>query len=209
VDYGYLGISLDTTRQHPLQISTVTARGPAAQAGLQGGSDQTFADTITRVNDVELTTYEELLWHIGSALAGNTIKLTVSRGGRSRTVDVTLGKFAHKQTSIASVRPDPVFGLRVDYGSVLAQPPQPGVRLIDNGVADGVSVREIAPNSQAATAFKKLGDRPERWLITHVNGAPVGTPTAFYKAAKGQQSIKLTVLDPSEQNPREREVTVP
>jgi S1-C subfamily serine protease len=102
-----------------------------------------------------------------------------------------------------------VFGLRVEYASILAQKLPMDVRPLGSGVPTGVSVREIAPDSPAAAAFKKLGDRPERWLVTHVNGAAVGTPAEFYKAAKGQQSVKLTVLDPTEPNRKDREVTLP
>jgi serine protease Do len=207
VDYGYLGVSMDKTLG--LQITSVVPRGPAAQAGVQGSRLADFADTITHVNDVSIGTYEELLWQIGSALAGNKVKMTVSRGTRSRDVEVALGKFAHKQPYIASVRPEPVLGLRVDYGSILAQAQGAVEVRAANGVPDGVSVRDLAPNSQAAAAFKKLGDRPERWLITHVNGTGVNTPAEFYKAAKGQASIKLTVRDPSELNPRDREVSLP
>jgi serine protease Do len=144
------------------------------------------------------------LVQIGAALADSKVKLTVA--GRNNDLTVTLGKLKHRQPLIASVRPEPVFGLRVDYGSMLAQPFQPR---INNGVPPGVCVREILPNTQAATAFKKIGDRPERWLITHLNGAAVTTPAEFYKAAKGQASVKLTVRDPFELNGRVHEVSVP
>ena len=105
-------------------------------------------------------------------------------------------------------RPEPVFGLRVDYSSILALSLSEA-RVLVNGVPSGVSVREIAPNSPAAAAFKKLGDRPERWLITQVNGTAVTTPAEFYKAAKGRESVKLTMIDPTELNRKDREVTLP
>ena len=84
-----------------------------------------------------------------------------------------------------------------------------GGRPDGTGLSDGVNVRELVPNSPAMTALRKLGDRPDRWQITHVNGTAVATPVEFYKAAKGQASVKLTVRDPGELNPRDREVTVP
>src|SRR5579883_280024 len=197
VEYGFLGVHIDN-----LQISGVTARNPAALAGLRAG------DTITAVNDVSIRTYPELLLQVGHALAGNRVKITVLREGRARHFWVTLGKFKHSQFTLASVRPEPVMGLSVDYGSLLSQ------QVVDNGRVGlggpaGVCVRELVANSPAAAAFKKLGDRPERWLITHVNGNGVNTPAEFYKETKGQKTIKLTVLDPGELNPREREVTLP
>lgn len=210
VEYGYLGVSLDTTEQPrtAVVVSDVVAQGPAAAAGIEP------RDTITQVNGVPIRTYEDLLLYVGSALADSKVVLTISRRGRERAFDVTvtLSKFRHTQPVIASVRPEPVFGLRVDHGSVLAQQLQlvrGGEVRISGGVPPGVTVRELAPNSQAATAFKKLGDRPERWLITQVNGANVATPAEFYKAAKGLASVKLTVRDPAEQTPRDQEVTIP
>jgi S1-C subfamily serine protease len=76
------------------------------------------------------------------------------------------------------------------------------------GVPDGVAVREVVANSPAAAAFKKIGE-PTRWLVTRVNGAAVTTPAEFYAATKDQKSVKLTVLDPSEKDRKEREVTLP
>jgi S1-C subfamily serine protease len=123
-------------------------------------------------------------------------------------VEVTLGKFNHDQPVIASVRPDPVFGLRVDYGSILAQPPQ-GVGRQPPAVPPGVCVRELVPGSPAAAAFKKLGEVPQRWLITHVNGTGIATPAEFYKAAKGQTAVKLTLIAPADPNHKEHEVAFP
>lgn len=202
VEYGYLGVSMQTGGLH---VTTVTPRGPAARAGIQGPLGG--GDTITHADGVPISGYEELLHHVGGALAGNKVKLRVQRGRDSHDFDVALGKFQHKQASIASVRPEPVFGLRVDYGGPLAM--SSGGRPDGTGLPDGVSVRELVPNSPAAAALKKLGDRPDRWQITHVNGAAVATPAAFYKAVKGQASVKLTVRDPGELTPRDREVTIP
>ena len=44
---------------------------------------------------------------------------------------------------------------------------------------------------------------------TEVNGNPVPTPADFYRLTKGQQSVKLTVIDPTENPHRKREVTLP
>jgi serine protease Do len=199
VEYGYLGVKGPNSGPNGMTFATVMPRGPAARAGL------TERDILTHVNGLPTHTYEQLLLRIGMALAGSKVRLTVLRGGEERDIDVVLGKFAHKQPYIASVRPEPVFGLAVDYGSVLAQRLDSESRGFNTN-ARGVSVREVAPDSPAA---KALGERPERWLITHVNGDPVATPAEFYKAAKGQKSIKLTLKDPGEPGARDREVTLP
>ncbi|MCI0701194.1 MAG: PDZ domain-containing protein [Planctomycetia bacterium] len=203
VEYGFLGVFL-SQGDTPIIISQVTPLGPAAEAGVAGG------DTITHINGVRVHSYPDLLVHIGLALAGSKVKLTVTRiGAKARDVDVTLAKFGHTQPFIASVRPAPVFGLRVDYGSILSQKLNNNRRGELIGVPSGVCVRELVADSPAAAAFKKLGEGPTRWLITHVNGNAVATPAEFHKAVKGQESIKLTVRDPAEANGREREVTIP
>lgn len=203
IEYGFLGVSM----VNGLQIGGVVPRGPAARAGIRNPGFGGDSDVITHAGGVPINSFEELLHHVGGMLAGNTVELTVSRAGQSRPAEVTLGKFLHKQHVIASSRPPAVFGLRIDYGGPLLYQ---GAQIAGaDAQPDGVSVREVAPNSQAAAAFKRLGDRPERWHITHVNGAPVVTPADFYKATKGLPSIKLTVRDLGELPARDREVTIP
>jgi serine protease Do len=197
VEYGFLGVSLPRGEENTPRLSDVTPGGPADLAGLQPG------DVITRVDGVPIQTYEDLLAQVGPARAGRPATLTILRGGRARDAVVVLGKFRNTQPFVASVRPEPVFGLRVDYGSILAQPANGGRA---GGVPAGVTVREVVPDSPAA---KALGERPERWLVTRVNGGPVATPAEFYKAAKGQKSITLTLRDPGEPGARDREVTLP
>lgn len=210
VESGYLGVHLMTESDpnydpRVVQIKSAVGQGPAAQAGLAGG------DVITHINGVRIQRYEDLLTHISAGLAGSKVTITTPR---TREVTVTLGKLRHGEPFIASARPEPVFGLRVDHGSLLAQPMKngrPDIQILAEGVPTGVSVAEVAPDSPAAAALKKLGDDPKRWLITHVNGISVATPREFYDAAKDQKSVKLTVLDPSEprMTRKTREVTFP
>ncbi len=199
VEYGYLGVQGPNAGPGGIGFDVVMPGGPAARAGLESG------DFLTHVNGHPTNTYEQLLLRIGAALAGSKVRLTVLRDGRRREIDVVLGKFAHKQPCIASVRPAAVFGLRVDYDSVLSQA-QRGPRGFGSIVPPGVSVREVAPGSAAARA---LGERPERWIITRVNGKAITTPAEFYKAAQGQKSIKLMLQDPTDRNRTDREVTLP
>jgi serine protease Do len=206
VEYGFLGVRLPgpgVRTDNGLTINVVTPYGPAALSGLQNG------DTVTHINGVQIRSSEDLQLQIGSTLAGQKTKVTVRRGGRVFDLDVTLGKFRHDQPHIASVRPEAAFGLRVDYSSILAQQLDTNTQVLTRGLPAGVCVRELVPSSQAEMAFKKLGDNPTRWMITHVNGTPVTTPAEYYKAVKGQTSLKLTVKDPTDRNDREHEVTIP
>jgi serine protease Do len=179
VDYGFIGVQ--TSRGQAAFIDPIPG-GAADRAGIRPG------ERIRRVNGFPVDSFDDLQLHIGSALAGTKIKVAVEGLGGPREVEVTLGKFRNDQPFIASVRPEPVFGLRVDYPMVLGQ--QQKAR-----VPPGVSVRELVPDSPAAKQFKTLGDAPERWLVTHVNGAEVTTPAEFYKAARGKESVKLTLFD--------------
>jgi len=196
VEYGFLGVQYQDVAGGVL-ISVLTTQGPAQLAGLRAH------DVITQVDDVPVADRRDLFLTIGTALAGNRVKVTTR--DRPRPVEVTLGKYQHALPHIASVRPDPVFGLRVEYTSVLFQ--QPGRAAVE-AVLPGVIVRELVPDSPAAAKFKALGD-PGRWLITHVDATAVATPAEFYKAAKGRQSVKLTLGDLHDLTARPRELTLP
>ncbi|MCB5912097.1 S1C family serine protease, partial [Streptomyces pinistramenti] len=63
----------------------VTAGGPGAKAGIKGG------DVITGVDGAPVHSGEELIVKIRSHRPGDTLALTVRRGGKERTVHLTLG----------------------------------------------------------------------------------------------------------------------
>jgi serine protease Do len=196
VEYGFLGVYL-SAMNGPFRISQPpTAGSPAALANLQQ------LDVISHIDGHPVSGNADLLLHVGCALAGNKVKLTIIRDGRTRDVEVTLAKFQNQQPFVASVRPEPVFGLRVDYGSIATirlKPP--------GGVPPGVAIREIVPDSPAAAKFKGLGETAD-WLITRVDGVGVANPAELYKAARGKPSVKLTlqaIMDPA----RTREITLP
>lgn len=194
VEYGFLGVR-PRRDAGPTGVEPI-AGGAAARGGMISG------DAITRVNGIPVSNFDDLLLHIGSALAGSKTELTVNRFGREVVLTVTLGKFTHGEPFIASARPAPVFGLRVEY---------PGIdtdRMKQELIPAGVLVREVAADSPAEKGLKTLGDNPKRWVITHVNGAAVTTPAEFYKAAKGQEKIKLSLIDPKDDTIR-RELTLP
>lgn len=200
VEYGFLGVTLPPTAAG-VEIDSVTPLGPAQSAGLRGG------DIITHINGYPAESYDDLLLLIGSALAGSKIKLHVNRFGEKIEAEVTLAKFRNKQPFIASVQPEPVFGLRVDYNSILAVQ-LTGPRNDPVSVPAGVCVREVLEDSPADKQFKTLGDDPKRWLITHVNGETIANPSGFYKAARGQERIKLTLIDPKERT-KAHELIIP
>lgn len=202
VEYGFLGVRVDQRGGGDgfgIRLGGVTPGGPAEIAGVRD------RDTILDINGVKVNAYEDLLLHAGTALAGSKLTLGVRSAGEreTRTVTVVLGKFKNESPYLASKRPAAVFGLRVDYSSVLA------LTLGGGGVPPGVVVRELVPDSPAAIKFKALGDGTGRWVIVRVNGVPIGTPAEFYKAAEGKDTVRLALIDLTAPGQPEREVTLP
>jgi len=68
-----------------VEISTVEGGGPAAKAGLRSG------DVVSRIDDIRVTTKEELIVSIRTRRPGQRIVLDYTRGGSHRTATVTLG----------------------------------------------------------------------------------------------------------------------
>jgi putative serine protease PepD len=69
-------------------IVSVEPKGAAAKAGLQAG------DVVVAVGDRPVTTSTELTAAVRSQSPGDTVTLTVRRGGDTRTVEVTLGSIS-------------------------------------------------------------------------------------------------------------------
>ncbi len=80
----YLGISFDAADNGVTVVQVVPA-SPAANAGLQQG------DIITAVNG-EAVSDETLAAVIGMFAPGDSITLTIARGGNTQDIDVTLGE---------------------------------------------------------------------------------------------------------------------
>ena len=66
------------------KIAEITPGGPADEAGLEAG------DTIIAVNDRPLVDGTELVVTVRSQNPGDTVSLTVERGGQTLTIPVTL-----------------------------------------------------------------------------------------------------------------------
>jgi putative serine protease PepD len=69
-------------------IQSVTSGGAAEKAGLQAG------DVVTAFNGLPITDSIDLTAQVRTQPAGGTAQITYTRGGDSKTVDVTLGELA-------------------------------------------------------------------------------------------------------------------
>jgi serine protease Do len=174
VGYGFLGIAL--LDENPTnRVDRIQRDSPAGEAGLIKG------DQIISVNGIRVEDGEGLVATVNTFAPGRPILLKVVRNGLTIDKTLVLSKYPPKLGSevIATNRPEPWRGLRVDYlsqlpgGSVLVEN-----NFNDNGTqAGGVAVTEIIPGSPADVA----GLRPGQKIIS-VNGKPVRSPADFAKA---------------------------
>jgi len=199
VEYGFLGVTVSPpdARPNPLgvMIADVAPGLPAIRAGLHAN------DIVTTINGIPIREQEDLFFNISAALAGTEAEIEVLRNGAPRKFKVRLAKSSHNETVIASNRPGPVFGLRIDYSSTLS---------LDSNPPEGVLVRDLDVGSPAEKQLKEWSDRT-RLIVVAINGQPVPTPSEFYKLAAGKKSITLDIVeairDPD--SSRKKRITLP
>jgi putative serine protease PepD len=90
----YVGVSLDPTVEGGAGIAKsastnseppIASGSPAAKAGLQAG------DIITAVNGQKVTSVNTFVATIANYAPGDTVTLTVNRGGSTKSIKLTLG----------------------------------------------------------------------------------------------------------------------
>jgi len=83
----YMGVTLSTSFQGGVVISSVVSGGPAAKAGLQSG------DVITAINGKNVTSPDDLATALAELSPSGTATVTVThQDGSQATVSVTLGE---------------------------------------------------------------------------------------------------------------------
>jgi putative serine protease PepD len=85
VQHAYLGIRVSDTSTSGAQITNVVGGSPAEKAGLKAG------DVITSIDGNAITSADDLTSQVGAHKPNDTITVTVTRGGSSKDVKVTLG----------------------------------------------------------------------------------------------------------------------
>jgi S1-C subfamily serine protease len=110
VDRGYLGVSTTTIDKslqglnlpvaHGALVQSVTPGSPADKAGIRAGDIsamldnqpiQLGGDIITEVDGKAIRSNEDLTAAIAGRKQGDAVKVTLVRGGKDKTVEVTLG----------------------------------------------------------------------------------------------------------------------
>ncbi len=187
VEYGFLGVQLGRSRYGVTPgggVEVSVLRGSPLYQALRSRSSDSVV--IEAVDGMAVRNTEDLLYAIGSHLAGAKVRLTIRGYTEPRTV--TLAKNYVPGPVHATVRPPFVHGLRVDYTSVLFI----RARWTDE-IPSGVFVSEVEPGSQAEQ--RQLKDA----VITHVNGQAVNNPAEFYRvAAQKRGPIRLQLSNGTE-----------
>jgi serine protease Do len=155
-------------------IGDVTAKGPAAQAGLKAG------DVVIKLNGEPVADSAALRLHISETDPGTTVPLTVRRGSDTLNLNVKLGELPadHEKTADGSTDNDGLQGLQVEPISPAARQ-----QLHLGDEAQGVVVSQVDPNSAAADAGIRAGD-----LVAEVNHQSVTTVSEFEQAMRNTQT---------------------
>jgi serine protease Do len=155
-------------------IGDVTAKGPAAQAGLKAG------DVVLKLNGETVADSAALRLHISETDPGTTVPLTVRRGSNTLDLNVKLGELPadHEKTADGSTENDGLEGLQVEPLSPAARQ-----QLHLGDEAQGVVISQVDPNSAAADAGIRSGD-----LVVEVNHQSVNTVSDFEQAMRNTES---------------------
>jgi putative serine protease PepD len=86
VKHAFVGVELnEASGLGGAQIGSVQLGGPAASAGLQPG------DIVTAINGKRITSTQQFIETLDAFAPGQTITLTINRGGATKTLKLTLG----------------------------------------------------------------------------------------------------------------------
>jgi len=162
-------------------ITQVAKESAAARAGLQAG------DVVTALNNRKMKSAAELRNAIGLLRVGDKVQIALLREGKARTVTAEIADPAADTTATTSgesgALPEGTQHRSLE-GAQLEDAP-------DNG--GGVLVRNVAPNSRAASAGLRQSD-----VIVAANGARVTSTAALSTAwraaaARGGSTLVLQV----------------
>ena len=152
-------------------VNSVNPGSPADKGGVRRG------DVITAVNGEAIKDGNELRNHVAQLLPGTNVKLSVVRGGKEQTVDVTLAERERAGGSGSDREdsgPDQTgFGMAVE--------PLTADRAKQLGVSasSGLIVTSVQPSGRAAGAGLRPGD-----VIAEVDGKAVESVEALRSALK-------------------------
>jgi serine protease Do len=178
-------------------VSTVSATGGAAKAGLQPG------DVIVSIDGRKITDGDDLVNDISARHIGSSVKLGYLRDGKQNTANVTIGDRAKTYADLAGGgdNDDNAAPQESDAGqgtlgiTVSTIPPAVAAK---TGIKTGVMVTSVRPGSFADEINLIKGT-----IITEINKKPV-TDEASYRAIvsalKSKDDVVFVVHSPMQKN---------
>jgi serine protease Do len=163
-------------------ISGLKSDAPAAHAGLRNG------DVILKLNGQPVESANQLRLRISQTAPGTSVKLEISREGKTQDVNVTLGELPTDKSAEEAPGEKETGGLEGVEVQELTPDVARELQLAPG--THGVVVSSVDPSSAAAAAGLSRGD-----LIQEVNHKPVHSITEYKQAlaAAGKQSVLLLV----------------
>jgi serine protease Do len=163
-------------------ISGLKPDAPAAKAGLRDG------DVILQLNGQPVESANDLRLRISQTAPGATVKLGISRDGKTQDVSVTLAELPPDATAEEAPGDSGAGGLEGVNVQELTPETAKELQLVPG--TRGVVVASVDPSSAAAAAGLSRGD-----VIQEVNRKPVHSITEYKQAlaAVGKQTVVLLV----------------
>ena len=161
-------------------VGEVEPNTPAARAGLKRG------DVIVSMNGKAVTSANDLRLRVSETAPGTSVKLEISREGKTQDVNVALGELPEKAEKSGSEENG---GSGLEGVEVQPLSPDLAEQLQVPAGTRGVVVTSVDPASPAASSLEK-GD-----VIQEVNHKPVASIEQFRQAvsAAGKGSVLLLV----------------
>ena len=157
----YYGVSGKTG----VLVASVVPGDPADQAGIQP------KDIITKINGEVVTTSRDLTKLAAKLGVGDTANVTILRNGKSKTLEIQIGKRPMTMASTSESRQKEKQG---EYGFKVTDLTPEIARRFNIEETSGVIVVGVVPNSQADTAGVQQGD-----LIIEINHKDIGSVKDF------------------------------
>ena len=155
-------------------VSSVSNGSPAAKAGIEPG------DIITRYNDREIVSSNELPLLVSTAAPGSTAKVEIVRNGETKHVNVTIGEMKGGKIASAAPAEEEHGRLGIAARSLTAEEQKQA------GVKGGVVVENVS--GAAAEAGIQSGD-----VILSFNGKPVQSVEEL-RSLVGKAGKKVALL---------------
>jgi serine protease Do len=162
-------------------VAEPQADSPAAKAGVAAG------DVITAIDGAAIKDSRELARKIGSMAPGSRVKMTLTRKGEVKTMDLALAKMPdQKQAKAQGEKDASTDGPRLGLNLAPAKD-------VGGAGSEGVAVVGVDPNGPASERGIKTGD-----VILDVGGKTVANVADVRKAltdarSAGKNSILLRV----------------